>query len=214
MKHIPIDWESPDAEATWKKLRLGKITASNMDKIITPTGKESVQVDKYLNQLLAEQITGESAESFQGNSHTERGKEFEQEAADYYAMTTGHVLERVGFCMTDDERLGCSVDRFINEDGILEIKTGMPHILVEYHLSGKLEQDHRPQTQSSLFITERTWAATLLYNPNILLKPIIINSGVNMPFQVSMMQLTDKAFSLMEEKRTKLKASGFFEEAA
>ena len=57
MKIIECEQNSPE----WFAARLGKITASNMDKIITPTGQQSKQVGKYITQLIAEIITGESA---------------------------------------------------------------------------------------------------------------------------------------------------------
>ena len=62
MKKYDIEQGSEE----WHKLRLGKSTASNMHMIISPTGEKSKQADKYINQLIAEQITGESAEAFKG----------------------------------------------------------------------------------------------------------------------------------------------------
>ncbi len=206
MKIHDVQQSTPE----WKSLRLGRITASNMDCIISPTGKESTQVDKYLNKLLAEQITGESADTFDGNAHTDRGHEYEQEAADYFAMLHGVELKRVGFVTTDDGRLGCSPDFLVGDDAVLEIKTGLPHIMVQYYLSGKLEQDHRSQTQATLYVTERNRCFTMLYNP--LIKPIIIESPRNVPFITAMLQFTDNAFKLMEQKKAKLRECGFFAE--
>jgi YqaJ-like viral recombinase domain len=120
----------------WTAARLGRITASNMEKIISPTGHESKQGDKYMNRLIAEIITGQSEESFAGNAHTERGNEFEQEAADYYAALNDLELQPVGFCLTDDGAIGCSPDRLIGEQGMLEIKTGLGHIFIESALTG------------------------------------------------------------------------------
>lgn len=206
MKYYDVAQNTPE----WSALRIGRITASNMDCIISPTGKQSTQVDKYLNKLISEQITGESSDKFQGNVHTDRGHEYEQEAADYYSMLTDVELKKAGFCTTDDGSLGCSPDRFVGDDGVLEIKTGLPHIMIEYYLSGKLEQDHRPQTQSTLYITERQWIDTMLYNP--LIKPIIIRSTRSDQFINDMVSFTNSAFKLMEEKKSIMKTKGFFTE--
>jgi YqaJ-like viral recombinase domain len=205
-----IHHEVTQGEDAWKKLRLGIITASNMDCIISPTGQESKQVEKYIHKLLSEQITGESSDTFEGNFNTERGKEYEQEAADYYSMVNSVELQKVGFCTTNDGRLGCSPDRFVGDDGILEIKTALPHIMVQYYLSGKLEQDHRPQTQSTLYIAERQWADTMLYNP--MFKPIIIRSNRNGVFITDMLGFTDKALKMLDEKKKKLREQGCFYE--
>jgi YqaJ-like viral recombinase domain len=64
----------------WHQLRLGIVTASCMDMIITPTGEKSTQASKLMNRLLAETITKRNCETFKGNIHTDRGKEYEEEA--------------------------------------------------------------------------------------------------------------------------------------
>lgn len=207
MKIINCEQNTPQ----WASARLGRVTASCMEKIISPTGKESIQSDKYMNQLIAEVITGESAETFKGNGHTDRGKEWEQEAAEYYSMLRGVDLIKVGFCLTDDERVGCSPDRFVNDDGMLEIKTGLPHVMIEYYLNDKLEQEHRPQTQCGLHVTERQWIDTLLYHP--LMKPIIVRSARNELYLASMCSALDKFHAEMKERITKLRNKGFLEAA-
>ena len=205
MKIHDVQQNSPE----WYALRLGKITASSMDCIISPTGQESKSVDKYINKLLAEQITGESAETFDGNLHTDRGLAYQDEAAAYFSMLyDGYELKKVGFVTTDDGRMGCSPDYFVNDDAFLEVKTGLPHIMIEHYLSGKLEQTHRPQTQATAFITERPRIFTMLYNP--LIKPIIIESARDGGFITSMLQYTDRALLMMEQKRSELKKHGFF----
>lgn len=195
----------------WHGLRLGKVTASNMDQIITSTGEKSKQADKYMNKIIGEQITGESAETFKGNAHTDRGHEWEGEAAQYYAMNNECTLTRVGFCTTDDGLLGCSPDYLIGDDGVLEIKTGLPHIMIEYYLSGKLEQEHRPQTQATLLITGRAQIVTMLYHP--LMKPIILPTPRNLPYIVSMQTMLDEFHKKMAERISVLKSKGFMEAA-
>lgn len=193
----------------WIAARVGVVTASCMDKIITPTGKESTQTDKYMNQIIAEIITGESAETFAGNAHTDRGKEYEEEAVAYYAMVHGIEPQKIGFCVTDDGKLGCSPDRFVGEDGMLEVKTGLPHVLIESALNNKLEQDHRPQTQCGLRVTNRKWVDTMLYNPKM--KPIIIRAERNNSFILDMNTALTKFYSNMDTKIEKLKTSGYME---
>jgi hypothetical protein len=48
----------------WLQSRLGKPTASNFGKLITPTGKPSASADGYINELIAQRITGELPEFY------------------------------------------------------------------------------------------------------------------------------------------------------
>lgn len=208
MKTIECTQGSPE----WHTARMGKVTASGMDQIISPTGKESTQAEKYMNKIIAEIVTGESCDIFKGNVHTERGKEWEQEAAEYYSMLRGVELTKVGFCVTDDGLVGCSPDRFIGDDGMLEIKTGLPHIMIEYALNDKLEQEHRPQTQSGLFVTDRQWVDTMLYHP--LMKPIIIRSDRNDIYIKTMCGYLDGFHTRMKDKISLLRNKGYLENAA
>lgn len=210
MKVIDCSQNSPE----WFAARLGRVTASNMDMIISPTGKESTQADKYMNRLIAEIITGQNEESFKGNAHTERGKEYEQESVDYYAFLNDCEPQPIGFCTTDDGFIGCSPDRLIGADGILEIKTGLGHIFIESALNEKLEQEHRPQTQTALHVMpERKWVDTMLYHPRMK-KQIIVRSTRNEPYIETMKTLVSQFRSKMQARITLLKSKGFLAEAA
>jgi hypothetical protein len=181
-----------------------------MDKIITPTGLASKSVDKYVSQLIAEIITGQPTETFKGNVHTERGHTLEQEAADYYAMVKRVDLTPVGFCLTDDEMIGCSPDRLVGDDGMLEIKTCLPHIMIEYYekkdTEATLEQDHKPQTQTGLYVTQRRWIDTMLYCPGM--KPIIVRSLRQGDYIMDMVRLTKSAHKSMQARLQALREKG------
>jgi hypothetical protein len=209
MKIIECEQNSPE----WYAARLGKFTASNMDKIITPTGQASKQVDKYISQLIAEIITGEPQESWKGNVHSERGKTLEQEAADYYAMLKGVELQPIGFCLTDDEMIGCSPDRLVGDDGMLEIKTCLSTIMIEYYekkdTEATLEQDHKPQTQTGLYVTQRKWIDTMLYSPGM--KPIIVRSLRQGDFIMDMVRLTKAAHKSMQARLQALREKGMID---
>jgi hypothetical protein len=204
-----IDCQQGDE--TWVSARLGIITASNMSMIVTPTGDKSDQSGKLMNRLLAEEITGRNCETFKGDIHTARGKEFESEAVARFALTTDEEITTVGFCTTDDGRLGCSPDRFVGTQEGLEVKTGNPDIMVELYLSEKLEQKHRPQTQACLYITGRKRWHTMLYTPDM--KPIIITAVRNEPYITTMCGLIERFHSAMAEKKKRLIELGHLEAA-
>ena len=51
----------------------------------------------------------------------------EAEAADWYEFDQDVTTQRVGFITDDGRTMGCSPDRFVGDDGLLEIKTPLPH---------------------------------------------------------------------------------------
>ncbi len=205
MKVIEVEQNSPE----WEAAKSGKFSASNMHKIISPTGKVSKQVDSYIDELIAERITGELCNSFKGNAHTERGHEMEDEAANYYAMLYGVEPQKVGFCLTDDEMIGASPDRLIGDDGMLEIKTCIPRIMVEMYQDENLEQEHRPQTQCGLFVTGRKWIDTMLYCPKM--KPVIIRSTPIAPFIMDMVRLTKEAHQTLLTRMQGIAERGYID---
>jgi hypothetical protein len=53
--------------------------------------------------------------------------------------------------------MGCSPDRLVGDDGLLEIKAPLPHTQVEYWISDELNERFRPQLQGQLYISQRRW---------------------------------------------------------
>jgi hypothetical protein len=63
----------------------------------------------------------------------------------------------VGFITDDDHTMGCSPDRLVGEEGLLQIKAPLPHTQVEYWISGKVSERFRPQLQGQLYVSQRSW---------------------------------------------------------
>jgi hypothetical protein len=53
--------------------------------------------------------------------------------------------------------MGCSPDRLVGDEGLLEIKAPLPHTQVEYWISGEVSERFRPQLQGQLYISQRSW---------------------------------------------------------
>ena len=87
----------------------------------------------------------------------ERGLIVEAEAADWYEFDHDVTVQKVGFITDDDHTVGCSPDRLVGDDGLLEIKAPLPHTQVEYWISGELSERFRPQLQGQLYISQRSW---------------------------------------------------------
>jgi hypothetical protein len=129
-------------------------------------GGVSLTRRKYLLTLAGERLTGEPAESY-SNFHMERGKLMEAEARELYEFQKDCVIDRVGFIRHDTEKTGCSPDGLIGDDGVIEIKTALPHIQLERLIDNTLPSEHRAQVQGALWITGRKWCDFVSYWPTL-----------------------------------------------
>lgn len=156
----------------WHRARLGLPTASEYHTLLAKgrDGGASKTRLKYLRRLAGEIITGELEETYR-NADMERGNAMEAEARAYYAFKTGAEIERVGFIKNG--RTGCSPDALIGEDGLLEIKTCIPSVLIEHVCRGTYPPEHRPQGQGGLLVTGRKWVDICCYWPTMP-KPFIV----------------------------------------
>ena len=146
----------------WYAARLGIPTASRFKDILAKG--QGLTRKKYLYTLAGEILTGEPAESYT-NDHMERGKEMEAEAREMYAFQTGNDPVRVGFMRRGD--VGCSPDSLLGEDGLLEIKTKLPHLHLEALEGRRLPPEHVAQVQGQLWISGRAWCDFVSYWPKL-----------------------------------------------
>jgi hypothetical protein len=151
---------------TWLRIRMGIPTASEFATLLSTgrSGGESKTRRTYLYKLAGERITGTPMESYT-NKYMERGKALEPEARDYYQFLTNSKLQRVGFIKNTNK--GCSPDSLIGNDGMLEVKTEAPHLLIERLETDKLPDDHYAQLQGNLWVSEREWIDALIYFPGM-----------------------------------------------
>lgn len=163
--------EAPQGTDQWLADRLGIPSASNFDKIVTTKGEPSKQAQKYLYQLAAEKVSGIKEDGFQSAAMI-RGVEMEAEAVEFYELTQGVDVKGVGFCLHESKLYGCSPDRLVGEDGILEVKNPLPHTHVEYLLDNKLPIEYFAQVQGQILVTGRKWCDFLSYSKG--LRPLII----------------------------------------
>lgn len=163
---MPIYCNVVQGTTEWAMLRLGIPTASAFDKIITPkTLKPSSSAEDYAHRLIAEQILGIPLDDATSGA-MQRGNILERKAVEFYELTREVDSTPIGFILRDDKRVGCSPDRLVGSDGLLEIKTPLAHTHVGYLLD---EQGigYRLQVQGQLWISEREWSDTLSYNPEM-----------------------------------------------
>jgi hypothetical protein len=175
-----LDCEQGTAE--WLALRAGIPTASEFATVMRTKGKaddgSSKERRTYMLKLAGEILTGEPAESYT-NPHMERGKVMEAEARGYYAAFVAEApLQRVGFIRRG--QCGCSPDSLVGANGGLEIKTALPHILLDKMLKGEFPPEHRAQVQGNAWLAEREWWDLETYWPK--LDPFIIRAYRDEPY--------------------------------
>lgn len=152
----------------WFAARLGIPTASEFDTVQAQgrtKGSESVTRRKYLLTLAGEILTGERAPGWEGNQHTERGHAMEGEARDLYAMVQGVEPQQVGFLRRG--RVGASPDSLVGNDGLLEIKTKLPHLQLDLLDRDRLPPEHVAQVQGQLWVSGRAWCDFVSYWPGL-----------------------------------------------
>ena len=147
----------------WFQARLGIPTASCFDDVMA--GGKGITRRKYMLKLAGEKLTGEMTDGY-SNAHMERGKLLEPEARELYMMQTGNVCDLVGFIRAD-YNAGASPDSLVGNDGLLEIKTKLPHLQLEYLLSDKQPTEHMKQIQGQLMVVEREWCDFVSYWPGL-----------------------------------------------
>lgn len=150
----------------WFRARMGIPTASEFSTVMAKGrgGGDSKTRQTYLYKLAGEIITGEPMESF-SNAHMERGKVMEDEARDLYEFMTDYQCERVGFIRSG--RKGASPDSLIGTAGMVEIKTKLPHLMIEAILRGDFPPEHKAQCQGQLWVAEREWIDIAAYWPGM-----------------------------------------------
>jgi hypothetical protein len=158
--------DCPQNSPEWHRARMGIPTASEFKTIIgiKKDAKDKVTRQTYMRKLAGEIITGEPTESY-SNSHMERGHAMEDEARSLYAFMTDAEPLRVGFIRNGQK--GCSPDSLIGDRGALEIKTALPHILIEKLLKDEFPPEHKAQTQGVLWVGEREWIDINVYWPKL-----------------------------------------------
>lgn len=151
---VDVDQNSPE----WYAARAGCVTASRFKDVLAK-GQGKMRA-AYLYQVAGEILTGKPMQTCK-NAAMERGHEWEDEARNLYAFMKDVETQEVGFVRMG--RVGCSPDSLIDDDGMLEIKTKAPHLMVEIIDKDKTPPEHMAQLQGQLWIADREWVDLALY---------------------------------------------------
>lgn len=196
-------FECPQNSEEWFRARLGLPTCSEFSTILAKgrDGGASVTRKKYLYRLAGEIISGECAETYT-NSDMERGHTMEPEARSWYGFVTDAPLKQVGFIRNGAK--GGSPDSLVGTDGVLEIKTAKPSVLIDYLIKDDFPSEHLAQAQGILWVAEREWLDIVIYWPSMpkLKKRLIRNE----PYIKTLSEAVDAFNAELHEIVTKIKA--------
>jgi len=153
----------------WRACRMGIPTASEFHSVLSGGGGKVRKT--YMMKLLGERLTGEPMEAF-ANAHTQRGQTLEDEPRKLYVRDRwiDMRVHKVGFVRRDIAgvgRVGCSPDALVDDDGMIEIKTKLPHLQLETILANRCPPEHLAQCQGALWITGRQWLDFISYWPGL-----------------------------------------------
>jgi hypothetical protein len=185
----------------WHEARLGVITASCADKLITPTGKPSVQHTGYAAELVGEQLIGRPDESFQSDWMA-RGHEQEPDARRLYEFHKDVDVAQVGFAYRDEsKRVGCSPDGLPDKGGV-EIKCPKLSNHVLYLYGNAIPNKYVPQVQMQMWVTDREWWDFMSYYPGA--TPLIVRVERDDKFIAALAKQVDVTLEKMESMATRI----------
>jgi predicted phage-related endonuclease len=149
----------------WMAARCGVLTASEFDRIITPTLKiaDNPKSRSHLWEMAAQRISRHVEPAYISDAML-RGQADEILARDLYAKHFAPV-QQCGF-VTNNKwgfTLGCSPDGLVGDDGLIEVKSRCQKYQVETIVDGKMPDEYLLQVQGELLVTERKWCDFISY---------------------------------------------------
>ena len=186
----------------WYEARRGVPTASNFSKLITSTGKRAASADAYIDELVAEKITGES-KFIPTTAAMQHGIDTEPEARDLYSFLREVEVTEIGLCLHDSIDAGASPDGLVGDDGLLEVKCPQPHTMVKYLRENRLPPEYLAQVMGQLWICGRQWCDFLAYHDKM--KPLLIRVERDEEFISALAEIVTKAVESIDANFNQLR---------
>jgi putative phage-type endonuclease len=152
----------------WFAIRCGKVTASRVADVVakTKTGWGASRAN-YMAELIAERLTGESAERYT-NAAMQWGTDKEPEARAAYEFRTDLAVTEIGFVMHPQiYASGASPDGLVAADGLVEIKCPNTATHIETLLGGSVPSKYVTQMQWQMACTGRQWCDFVSFDPRM-----------------------------------------------
>jgi putative phage-type endonuclease len=152
----------------WHAIRVGKVTASRVADVCAKTKSgPSASRANYMAELIAERLTGTSAERFT-NAAMAWGNEQEDAARQLYAFTKELEVETVGFVLHPAiEHSGASPDGLVGDDGLVEFKCPLTATHIETFIGGAIPGKYQTQMLWQMACTGRAWCDFVSFDPRL-----------------------------------------------
>ena len=152
-------WMLEQGSDEWHQKRLGIITASNVNTLLTGKGKpaKNATMRDYACKIAAERVFQYVGDTFQSFDMM-RGHFEEELARDIYndnyeeVLKCGIILREINGVM-----VGASPDGIVGKDGGVEIKSRIPKFQVQTIISGEVPDEYMNQIQTTLMVSGRKW---------------------------------------------------------
>lgn len=160
--HYDIEQGSED----WLKARLGIVTASEVNHILTATGKPASNEGQrsYACQIAAERELGYIEDHYESfdmmRGHFQEGIAREVYNDNYDEVKECGLITRKFNGIT----LGASPDGLVGDDGGIEIKSRLSKFQIKTIISGEVPKDYYNQIQALLMVSGREWFDFVQYS--------------------------------------------------
>jgi putative phage-type endonuclease len=150
----------------WLAIRCGKITASEVKKLLTAKNQpaENETSRKYALELAVQRVTGYTEPCFVSDDML-RGHVDEVYARELYSQQYAPV-DQVGFATRDIASgviIGASPDGLVGTKGLIEVKSRIQREQFATILSDTVPEEFMAQIQTQLLVTGREWCDFISY---------------------------------------------------
>jgi putative phage-type endonuclease len=152
----------------WFAARAGKVTASRVAEVVakTKTGWAASRAN-YMAELIAERLTGVSAEKF-SNAAMQWGTDQEPEARAAYCFYTDADVTEVGFVGHPTIAMsGASPDGLVGAAGLVEIKCPNTATHIDTLIGQIIPAKYVTQMQWQMACTGRAWCDFVSFDPRL-----------------------------------------------
>jgi hypothetical protein len=197
----------------WVQARLGLVTASEADALLTPLFKkrEGQGVETYLYTKLAEKVLGYSVES--GSTfEMGQGQTVEAIARPWFSFNYDLDVSTPGLCVSDDGRIACSPDGMLKDGSGLEVKCPQGPAHLKYFFKNEIPPEYRVQCAFSIYVTEAPYWTFLSFHRQ--LPPLVVRMERDEKIMALIKDALDGFFITFDFHYGKIKAIQDAENAA
>lgn len=161
--------EFPQGSPEWLQARAGRVTASNLSKVLSRARdrkSEGATRANYKARVIAEILTGRPQEDDFSSEDMEGGIEQEPFARGFYMAHKLVGVDQVPMVVHPRiARFSCSPDGLVADNGMVQFKCPKAATHIAYRLAGVVPSKYEPQLVAEMECCEREWSDFVSYCP-------------------------------------------------